>query len=76
MATDGTQTIDGGENWSALRLIAKLGGVKVGVGQDWRVALMPDQTHGVWVSFSFELPLPQTPWPTLDSIGLRTINGQ
>ena len=76
MASDGTQTVDGGENWSALRLIAKLGGVKVGVGQDWRVALMPDQTHGVWVRFSFELPLPPTPWPTLDSIGLRTINGQ
>ena len=76
VSSDGTQTVDGGGNWSALRLIAKLGGVRVGIGQDWRVALMPDQSHGVWLRFSFELPLPPTPWPTIDSIGLRSINGQ
>lgn len=76
VSTDGTQVVDGGGNWSALRLIAKLGGTRVGVGQDWRVALMPDQSHGVWLKFSFELPLPPTPWPTIDSIGLRSINGQ
>lgn len=76
VSTDGTQIVDGGGNWSALRLIAKLGGTRVGVGQDWRVALMPDQSHGVWLRFSFELPLPPTPWPTIDSIGLRSINGQ
>ncbi len=76
VASDGTEMVDGGDNWSALRLIAKLGGVKVGVGQEWRVPLMPDQAHGVWLRFSFELPLPATPWPTIDSIGLRSINGQ
>ena len=76
ISTDGAQTVDGGGNWSALRLIAKLGGTRVGVGQDWRVALMPDQSHGVWVRFSFELPLPPTPWPTVDSIGLRSLNSQ
>jgi hypothetical protein len=76
VSSDGTEMVDGGDNWSALRLIAKLGGVKVGVGQEWRVPLMPDQAHGVWVRFSFELPLPATPWPTIDSIGLRSITGQ
>lgn len=76
ISTDGAQTVDGGGNWSALRLIAKLGGTRVGIGQDWRVALMPDQSHGVWVRFSFELPLPPTPWPTVDSIGLRSLNSQ
>jgi len=76
MASDGTVTVDGGENWSALRLIAKLGGTRVGVGQDWRISLMPDQPNGVWVKFSFELPLPPTPWPTLESLNLRTLPGQ
>jgi hypothetical protein len=76
ISTDGAQTVDGGGNWSALRLIAKLGGTRVGIGQDWRVALMPDQSHGVWVRFSFELPMPPTPWPTVDSIGLRSLSSQ
>jgi hypothetical protein len=74
MASDGTRMVEGGENWSALRLIARLGGTKIGVGQDWRVSLMPNEPHGVWVRFSFELPLPDLPWPTLDSLGLRSVN--
>jgi len=70
-AQDGSSAVDGGGNWSALRLIANLGGKPVGVGKDWQVALKPKEPIAVWVLFSFDLALPTTPWPTIDSLGLR-----
>lgn len=75
-ADDGSSRIDGGDNWSALRLIARLGGKPLGVGQEWQVALKPKEPIAVWVLFSFDLALPTDPWPTIDSLGLRQPAGQ
>jgi len=71
-ATAQSETVSGGGNWSALRLIARLGGKPIGVGQDWRLALKPNEPHAVWLKFSFDLPLPTQSWPTLETIKLGT----
>ncbi len=71
LASDGSALVDGGTNWSALRLIARLGAKPIGVGQDWQVALKPNEPNCVWIKFSFDLPLPAlAQWPTIDSLGL------
>jgi len=76
MADDGSELISGGANWSALRLIARFGSKPLGVGQDWQVSLKPNEPSGVWIRFAFERPLPTTPWPTIDTLGLRQLPGQ
>lgn len=76
MADDGSEQINGGANWSALRLIARFGSKPLGVGQDWQVSLKPNEPSGVWIRFAFERPLPITPWPTIDTLGLRQLPGQ
>jgi hypothetical protein len=74
MASDGSELVNGGTNWSALRLIARLGAKPVGIGQDWQVALKPNEPNSVWIKFSFALPLPPlTQWPTIDSLGLSQL---
>lgn len=73
----GSNTIDCGENWSALRLLSQFGGKPVDVGQTWRVSLKPGEPTAVWVQVSFESPLPAlNTWPTVDSLGLREVVGQ
>jgi len=71
-----SDTIDGGENWSALRLVARLGGKPIDVGQTWRISLKPGEPTAVWVQLAFESPLPAlNAWPTVDSLGLREVAG-
>ena len=71
-----SQTIDCGENWSALRLLGRFGGKPVDVGQVWRVSLRPGEPTAVWVQAAFETPLPALDtWPTIDSLGLRDFAG-
>jgi hypothetical protein len=73
----GSDNIDCGENWSALRLLARFGGKPVDVGQTWRVSLKPGEPTAVWVQLNFESPLPALDtWPTIDSLGLRDLAGQ
>jgi hypothetical protein len=72
-----SDTIDCGENWSALRLLARFGGKPIDVGQTWRVSLKPGEPTSVWLQVSFESPLPALDaWPTVDSLGLREVAGQ
>jgi len=69
--------IDGGQNWSALRLLGRFAGKPVDVGQTWRVSLKPGEPTAVWIQLAFESPLPALDaWPTIDSLGLREITGQ
>ena len=69
-------TIDGGENWSALRLLARYGGKPIDVGQTWRVSLKPGEPTAVWLQLAFESALPALDaWPTIDSLGLREVTG-
>ena len=71
-----SDTIDAGENWSALRLLARFGGKPVDVGQTWRVSLKPGEPTAVWLQLAFESPLPALDaWPTIDSLGLREVTG-
>jgi hypothetical protein len=71
-----SQSIDCGENWSALRLLGRYGGKPVDVGQVWRVSLRPGEPTAVWVQAAFETPLPALDtWPTIDSLGLREFAG-
>jgi hypothetical protein len=71
-----SETIDSGENWSALRLLGRFGGKPVDVGQIWRVSLRPGEPTAVWVQIAFETPLPALDtWPTVDSLGLRQFAG-
>jgi ImcF (intracellular multiplication and macrophage-killing)-related protein len=71
-----SETIDCGENWSALRLLGRFGGKPVDVGQIWRVSLRPGEPTAVWVQVAFETPLPALDtWPTIDSLGLREFAG-
>jgi hypothetical protein len=71
-----SQSIDCGENWSALRLLGRYGGKPVDVGQVWRVSLRPGEPTAVWVQATFETPLPALDaWPTVDSLGLRDFAG-
>ncbi|MCS7009118.1 MAG: hypothetical protein NZL93_04180, partial [Chthoniobacterales bacterium] len=63
--------VDGGQNWSALRLLARLQAKPLGIGQDWQVALRPNEPIGVWLNFHFQTPLPINNWPTIDALGLR-----
>lgn len=68
------ETVSGGANWSALRLLARLGGKPVGAGDVWRVSLKPGEPTAVWLQFQFENPLPPfESWPTIDSVGLRDV---
>jgi len=70
------ETIDGGDNWSALRLLARFGGKPVDVGQTWRVSLKPGEPTAVWLQLAFESALPALDaWPTIDSLGLREAAG-
>ncbi|HET9379088.1 MAG TPA: type VI secretion protein IcmF/TssM N-terminal domain-containing protein [Chthoniobacterales bacterium] len=72
-----SDTIDCGENWSALRLLGRFLGKPIDVGQTWRVSLKPGEPTAVWVQLSFDLPLPALDaWPTVDSLGLRDATGQ
>ncbi|MBV9645472.1 MAG: hypothetical protein JO334_18085 [Verrucomicrobia bacterium] len=72
----GSQVIDCGENWSALRVLGRFGGKPVDVGQIWRVSLRPGEPTAVWVQIAFETPLPALEaWPTVDSLGLRDFAG-
>jgi IcmF-related N-terminal domain len=72
----GFDTVDCGENWSALRLLGRFGGKPVDVGQIWRVSLRPGEPTAVWVQIAFETPLPALEaWPTVDSLGLRDFGG-
>jgi hypothetical protein len=73
-----SDTIDCGENWSALRLLGRFAGKPLDViGQTWRVSLKPGEPNAVWVQVSFESPLPALDaWPTVDSLGLREVAGQ
>jgi hypothetical protein len=72
----GSEVVDCGDNWSALRLLGRFGGKPVDVGQVWRVSLRPGEPTAVWVQLTFETPLPALDsWPTLDSLGLRDFNG-
>jgi hypothetical protein len=71
-----SDTIDGGENWSALRLLARFGGKPIDVGQTWRVSLKPGEPTAVWLQLVFESPLPALDaWPTIDSLGLGEVAG-
>ena len=73
----GSDNIECGENWSALRLLARFGGKPVDVGQTWRVSLKPGEPTAVWIQLNFESPLPALDtWPTIDSVGLRDLAGQ
>jgi hypothetical protein len=70
------QSIDCGDNWSALRMLGRYGGKPVDVGQVWRVSLRPGEPTAVWVQIAFETPLPALDtWPTIDSLGLRDFAG-
>jgi hypothetical protein len=72
-----SDTIDCGENWSALRLLGRFAGKPIDVGQTWRVSLKPGEPTAVWVQVSFESALPALDaWPTIDSLGLRDVAGQ
>jgi hypothetical protein len=72
----GSEAVDCGENWSALRLLGRFGGKPVDVGQVWRVSLRPGEPTAVWVQIAFETPLPALEaWPTVDSLGLRDFGG-
>jgi hypothetical protein len=72
----GSETVDCGANWSALRLLGRFGGKSFGTGQIWRVSLKPGDPTAVWVQLDFEAPLPALEaWPTIDSLGLRDIVG-
>jgi hypothetical protein len=72
----GSEVVDCGENWSALRMLGRFGGKPVDVGQVWRVSLRPGEPTAVWVQVAFETPLPALEaWPTLDSLGLRDFGG-
>jgi hypothetical protein len=72
-----SDSIDCGENWSGLRLIARFAGKPVDTtGQVWRVSLKPGEPTAVWVQVGFESPLPSLDtWPTLDNLGLRDVLG-
>jgi IcmF-related N-terminal domain len=71
-----SDAIDGGENWSALRLLARYGGKPIDVGQTWRISLKPGEPTAVWLQLAFEAPLPTLDaWPTVDSLGLREVAG-
>jgi len=73
----GSDNVDCGENWSALRLLARFGGKAVDVGQTWRVSLKPGEPTAVWIQLNFDSPLPALDtWPTIDSLGLRDLAGQ
>jgi IcmF-related N-terminal domain len=73
----GSDNIDSGDNWSALRLLARFDGKPVDVGQTWRISLKPGEPTAVWVQLNFESPLPAlAAWPTIDSLGLRDVTGQ
>ncbi|HYY29834.1 MAG TPA: type VI secretion protein IcmF/TssM N-terminal domain-containing protein [Chthoniobacterales bacterium] len=72
----GSEVVDCGENWSALRMIGRFGGKPVDVGQVWRVSLRPGEPTAVWIQVTFESPLPALDaWPTVDSLGLRDFTG-
>jgi hypothetical protein len=72
-----SDTIDCGENWSALRLLGRFAGKPIDVGQTWRVSLKPGEPTAVWIQVSFESALPALDaWPTIDSLGLRDVSGQ
>ena len=72
----GSETVDCGENWSALRLLGRFGGKPVDVGQVWRVSLRPGEPTAVWIQIAFETPLPALEaWPSVDSLGLRDFAG-
>jgi hypothetical protein len=72
----GSEVVDCGENWSALRTIGRFGGKPVDVGQVWRVSLRPGEPTAVWIQMTFETPLPALEsWPTVDSLGLRDFTG-
>jgi IcmF-related N-terminal domain len=72
-----SDTIDCGENWSALRLLGRFAGKPIDVGQTWRVSLKPGEPTAVWIQVSFESALPALEaWPTIDSLGLRDVSGQ
>jgi hypothetical protein len=75
--TGGTfESVDCGENWSALRALGRFGGKPVDVGQIWRVSLRPGEPTAVWLQIAFETPLPALEaWPTVDSLGLRDFAG-
>lgn len=73
----GSDNIDSGDNWSALRLLARFEGKPVDVGQTWRISLKPGEPTAVWIQLNFESPLPAlSAWPTIDSLGLRDVTGQ
>jgi len=73
----GSDNIDCGDNWSALRLLARFGGKPVDVGQTWRISLKPGEPTAVWIQLNFGSPLPALgTWPTIDSLGLRDLTGQ
>ena len=73
----GSDNIDCGDNWSALRLLARFGGKPVDVGQTWRISLKPGEPTAVWIQLNFESPLPALgTWPTIDSLGLRDLTAQ
>jgi hypothetical protein len=72
----GSEPVDCGENWSALRMLGRFGGKPIDVGQVWRVSLRPGEPTAVWVQIAFETPLPALEsWPTVDSLGLRDFAG-
>ncbi|MBV8970526.1 MAG: hypothetical protein JO331_15915, partial [Verrucomicrobia bacterium] len=73
----GAETVNCGDNWSALRVLARFAGKPVDVGQTWRVSLKPGEPTAVWIQLAFESPIPGLDaWPTIDSLGLREIAGQ
>ena len=73
-----SDTINCGENWSALRLLGRFAGKpRDVVGQTWRISLKPGEPIAVWVDLTFESPLPALDaWPTVDSLGLREVAAQ
>jgi hypothetical protein len=71
----GSDLVNAGENWAALRALARFGGKSIDAsGQVWRLSLKPGEPTAVWVQLAFEQPLPPPQnWPTLDTLGLRDV---
>jgi hypothetical protein len=67
-----SEFVEGGEDWSVLRILSRFGGKPLDTGQYWRVSLKPGEPTAVWIQVYFDRPMPDfETWPTLDSVGLR-----
>ncbi|MBV9673243.1 MAG: hypothetical protein JO076_10540, partial [Verrucomicrobia bacterium] len=67
-----SESVDCGQNWSALRALSRFGAKPIDVGNVWRLSLKPGEPTAVWIQLGFENVLPPLDtWPTIDSLGLR-----